>query len=96
MIAVGISASGRQKNVDDYFTAGGSMGGWLGTILVGLSIAASLFSGISFLFYPAVVYSGGIVLFVGVTFVCMPIAYLTLLWFLPLSRARRDTSLRNH
>ena len=80
---MGILASGRQKDVDDYFTAGGSMGGWLGTILVGLSIAASLFSGISFLFYPAVVYSGGIVLFIGVTFVCMPIAYLTLLWFLP-------------
>ncbi|MEX2170094.1 MAG: hypothetical protein WD851_12355 [Pirellulales bacterium] len=91
MIAVGISASGRQKDADDYFTAGGSMGGWFGTVLVGLSIAATLFSGISFLFYPAVMYNGGIVLFVGVTFVCMPVAFLTLRWFLPRYLGRGGT-----
>src|SRR5688572_12765292 len=83
MVIIGLLASGRQKDVDDYFTAGGSMRGWFGNILVGLSIAATLFSGISFIFYPAVVYSGGLVLFVGVTFVCMPVTYLVLRWFLP-------------
>ncbi|MEX0612039.1 MAG: hypothetical protein WD738_22470 [Pirellulales bacterium] len=83
MIAVGLATRGRQRDVDDYFTAGGRMSGWLGTWLVGLSIAATLFSGISFIFYPAVVYNGGFVLFVGVTLVCMPAAYFTLQWFLP-------------
>ena len=83
MIVVGLATSGRQKDADDYFTAGGSLGGWFGTILVGLSIAATLFSGISFMFYPAVMYNGGIVLFVGVTFVSMPVAYIVLRWFLP-------------
>ena len=37
----------------------------------------------SFLFYPAVMYNGGIVLFVGVDFVCMPVALFVLQWFLP-------------
>jgi sodium-coupled monocarboxylate transporter 8/12 len=83
VIIVGLATRGRQRDANDYFTAGGLMSGWFGSLLVGLSIAATLFSGISFLFYPAVVYSGGLVLFVGVTFVCMPIAFYTLKWFLP-------------
>jgi SSS family transporter len=83
MIAVGLATRGRQRDVDDYFTAGGRMSGWLSTLLVGLSIAATLFSGISFIFYPAVMYNGGLVLLVGVTLVCMPVAYFVLRWFLP-------------
>jgi sodium-coupled monocarboxylate transporter 8/12 len=81
MIVVGLASRGRQRNANEYFTAKGLMSGSLGTLLVGLSLA--LFSGVSFLYYPAVVYNGGIVLFVGVTFICMPLALVGLRWFLP-------------
>lgn len=57
------------------------LSGSLGTLIVGLSLA--LFSGVSFLFYPAVMYNGGLVLFLGVAFVSMPAAYFVLQWFLP-------------
>ncbi|HVT30491.1 MAG TPA: hypothetical protein VHE81_20950 [Lacipirellulaceae bacterium] len=83
MIVVGLASRGRQRDANDYFTASGMMRGLLGTVLVGLSIAATLFSGISFIFYPAVTYSTGIVLFAGVALVCMPVAFLALQWFLP-------------
>lgn len=82
-IAIGIAARGRHKDSHDYFTAGGQMGGRFASILVGLSVAATLFSGISFLAYPSVMYDGGIVVFVGTALVGMPVAYLTLRWFLP-------------
>ena len=73
IVAIGLATRGRQKDADDYFMASGMMSGWFGTLLVGLSLA--LFSGVSFLFYPAVVYNGGIVLFIGVALVSMPAAY---------------------
>ena len=82
-IAVGLASRGRQRDADDYFTAGGGMSNWFGSVLVGLSVAATLFSGISFLAYPAVIYNGGLVLFIGVTLVCMPVAFFVLRWFLP-------------
>ena len=81
-IAVGLACRGPQRDADDYFTAKGRLGGRIGALLVGLSVAATLFSGISFLAYPAVIYRGGIVLFLGVTLVCMPVAYVVLRWFL--------------
>lgn len=82
-IAAGLWFRGRQETTGDYFTASGGLGGLLGSILVGLSIAATLFSGISFLSYPSVIFSDGIVLFMGVALICMPMAWLVLLWFLP-------------
>ena len=81
IVAIGLSTRGRQNDADDYFMASGMMSGPFGTLLVGLSLA--LFSGVSFLFYPAVVYGGGIVLFFGVACVSMPVAYFVLRWFLP-------------
>jgi SSS family solute:Na+ symporter len=83
MIAVGLATRGKQETADDYFIAGGMMRGWLSTLIVGLSIAATLFSGISFIFYPAETYRGGLVLFMGVAFVSMPVAYFVLRSFLP-------------
>lgn len=83
IITLGLATRGRQDSADDYFIAGGMMRGWLSTVIVGLSIAATLFSGISFIFYPAETYRGGIVLFVGVSLVSMPVAFLTLSYFLP-------------
>ena len=79
-MALGLATRGRQQDADDYFMASGMMSGSFGTLLVGLSLA--LFSGVSFLFYPAVVYSGGVVLFIGVACVSMPVAYFVLRWFL--------------
>jgi len=83
VITIGLANRGRQETADDYFVAGGMMRGWLSTLVVGLSIAATLFSGISFIFYPAVTYSGGLVLFMGVSLVSMPVAFFSLRWFLP-------------
>ncbi len=83
MIAIGIAARGRQQSANDYFTAGGGLSGFFGSILVGLSLAATLFSGISFLSYPSVIYSTGLTLLTGVVLVSMPIAWLVLRWFLP-------------
>lgn len=83
MIAVGLATRGRQESADDYFIAGGMMRGWLSTLIVGLSIASTLFSGISFIFYPAETYRGGLVMFMGVAFVSMPVAFFTLQYFLP-------------
>lgn len=83
VIAIGLRARGKQEDAADYFTAGGGLGSKFGSLLVGLSIAATLFSGISFLAYPSVVYVHGVILFAGVAIVCMPVAWLVLWWFLP-------------
>ena len=81
-LGVGIACRGKQEDANDYFTAGGQMRGGLQTVLVGLSIAATLFSGVSFLAYPSVIYSGGTVLLVGL--LTFPLAWVTLrYWFLP-------------
>jgi sodium-coupled monocarboxylate transporter 8/12 len=81
-IATGILCRGKQEDTDDYFTTKGGMGGFFASILVGLSIAATLFSGISFLAYPSLVYSNGIGILFGV--VNFFIAWVVLVfWFLP-------------
>ena len=59
-VYLGIRCRGKQDSIDDYFTAGGGLRGPLATVLVGLSIAATLFSGISFLAYPSMTYSNGL------------------------------------
>lgn len=83
-VAAGLLSRGSRANTQEYFTAGGGMGSAFGTLIVGLSIAATLFSGISFINYPSVVYSSGVLLFIGIAFVCMPAAYVILRWwFLP-------------
>ncbi len=81
-VAIGISAKGRQSGANDYFTAAGGMSGAFASILVGLSIASTFFSGISFIAVPGIVYREGI----GLVFalLCLPVCWLVLrLWFLP-------------
>ena len=80
-LGIGIAYRGKQDNAEDYFMAGGGMRSSFQTILVGFSIAATLFSGISFVMYPATVYKKGIaVVFVLISF---PIAWIVLrYWFL--------------
>lgn len=83
-VIVGFAAKGKQETADDYFMAGGGLKSAFGTVLVGLSIAATLFSGISFIAYPSVVYSVGLILLMNVMIIGMPVAWLVLrFWFLP-------------
>src|SRR5688500_13017413 len=82
MIVAGIACRGRQEDADDYFTAGGGLGGWFGSLLVGLSIAATLFSGISFIAFPSVVFSSGLKILAAM--LSFPLAWVVLTyWFLP-------------
>lgn len=84
MVAVGMLARGKDEDAEDYFTAGGTLNNWFNTIVVGLSIAGTFFSGISFISYPSVVYSHGILLPVWGLLVGMPLYYVVLrFWFLP-------------
>lgn len=81
-IGVGIACRGKQTDADDYFTANGKMSGIFQSLLVGLSIAATFFSGISFLGYPSVTYKYGTAILLGL--VTFPLAWLVLrFWFLP-------------
>lgn len=81
-ITVGVMNRGKQTKADDYFTARGEMTSVFQSLIVGLSLAATLFSGISFLAYPSLVYSHGLVILVGLA--CFPLAYITVVyWFLP-------------
>ncbi len=81
-MGVGIAFRGKQDNADDYFQAGGRFSSNFQLILVGFSIAATLFSGISFLSYPSVTYGTGIrMLLVLVSFpACWALLHF---WFLP-------------
>jgi len=80
--ATGILCKGKQEDADDYFTNKGRMGGVISSIIVGLSIAATMFSGISFLAYPSVVYQNGIGFLLGVLNLFIAWAILVF-WFLP-------------
>lgn len=81
-VTLGITCRGKQRDVNDYFTGGGSLGGRLGTLLIGLSIAATLFSGISFLAYPSVIYTSGLQVF-PVILSLIPSYFILRYWFLP-------------
>lgn len=81
-VIVGIASRGRQEDASDYFTGQGLFSGWFGSLLVGLSIAATLFSGISLLSYPAVIYGGGTELLLALPLFAVMWAILTF-WFLP-------------
>jgi len=81
-IAVGVAYSGRQKGAADYFVAGGGMHGWFNTTIVGLSLAATLFSGISFFMLPSIIYEGGTAFILSL--LTLPLAWVVLkYWFLP-------------
>ena len=82
--AVGLLSRGRGEDAEEYFVAAGSLNTWFESVMVGLSIAATFFSGISFIAYPSVVYAHGLVLPAWGLLVCLPIQYAILrYWFLP-------------
>lgn len=63
MIACGIILRGRQESAEDYFAGGGLLGGRISRIMVGLSIAATYFSGISFIAIPSIAIANGTKIF---------------------------------
>lgn len=82
IIIVGIACRGKQDDIRDYFTAKDGLTGKLGMLMIGLSIGATLFSGLSFVAYPSIFYTHGVT--VLAVLVCFPAAYLFLrFWFLP-------------
>ncbi len=82
MVAIGIASRGKQEDAGDYFTAERGFSRLLGVILIGLSIAATFFSGISFLVYPSVIYSNGLAILLGL--LLLPICWVVVgYWFLP-------------
>lgn len=79
-VALGLWYGGRQSDTEDYFTGGGKMAGPFQSVLVGLSIAATLFSGISFLAYPSIVFQHGLAVAVGL--MSFPLCWVFMRFFL--------------
>ncbi|WP_221031981.1 sodium:solute symporter family transporter [Actomonas aquatica] len=91
IVAVGIRFRGRQDDINDYFTAQSGFGGWLGTLLVGLSLGATVFSALSFVAYPSIVITHGATVLMSM--VGFPVAYVVLrYWFLPRYLATKSSS----
>lgn len=91
IVAVGIIYRGRQDDIRDYFTAQNGFAGSLGTIMVGLSLGATLFSALSFVAFPSIVYTYGVTSLTAL--LGYPAAYLVLrFWFLPRYLARAQNS----
>lgn len=82
MVLIGIACRGKQENESDYFTGHGGFSRFWGSVLVGLSIAATFFSGISMLAYPSIAYQKGIVVLMAAV-VLSAAGLLTYQWFLP-------------
>lgn len=90
IVTVGIVCRGKQDDINDYFTAHGGFKGKMGMVIVGLSLGATFFSGLSFIVYPSIFYTYGITVLSGL--IGFPATYLFMrLWFLPryLARAGR-------
>ncbi len=82
VVWAGLSSRGKKGNSDEYFTAKGGFVGKLGVIMVGLSMAATLFSGISFVVYTSTAFSRGAQ--IGIAVLGLPLAWAVLrYWFLP-------------
>ena len=81
-IISGIAMRGRQEGSDDYFTAHGQLAGPFQSILIGLSITATFFSGVSFLALPGLAFreGWGFLCVIPGLVVCLWIARS---WFLP-------------
>lgn len=76
---VGILSRGKQEKTGDFFISKGTLPGPLGSLIVGLSIAATFFSGISLLAYPSVVIKHGLVIYA--TVVTFIINYFLIVYF---------------
>lgn len=77
-VGVGLLSARGQKSLGDYFLAGRGMG----SVMVGMSILAALFSGISYLAGPADVYKNGFAFAYAVLAFFIATPFVTL-WMLP-------------
>jgi Na+/proline symporter len=82
VVTAGLLSRGRQASGEDYFTAGGAMQGFLGTAIVGLSVAATFFSGITFVALPSVIISDGLKVLL-VFGALVPSLFIVSYWFIP-------------
>jgi len=91
IVAIGVLYRGKQDDINDYFTAQRGFAGAGGVVLVGLSLGATMFSALSFVAYPSIVYTYGITAMSSL--IGFPVAYLVLrFWFLPRYLARPQRS----
>ncbi|HRI81873.1 MAG TPA: hypothetical protein PLF88_05515 [Opitutaceae bacterium] len=82
IVGVGLRYRGRSGDAVDFFSARAGFRGMFGSVVVGLSLAATLFSGISFVVYTSTAFSDGIRILLGI--VGLFFAWVVLrFWFLP-------------
>lgn len=82
VVWAGLASRGRSGDSDAYFTSKGGFRGRLGMVLVGFSMAATLFSGVSYVIYTSVAFSDGAGIVVSM--LGFPITWAILrFWFLP-------------
>lgn len=82
VITAGLMSRGKQDSAEDYFASSGTMKGLLGMVMVGLSIAATFFSGISFVAIPSIVIDSGTKIFL-IFGSLIPCSLLVYFWFIP-------------
>ena len=87
MAAMGVFFSRRNKSTDDYFRGGGKLPWWA----VSLSIYATMFSSITFLSVPAMVYHSDM-RYLPLTFGILLMAPIVVKWYLPFFRRLNLTS----
>jgi len=81
-VTIGIVFRGKQDDIKEYFTAHDGLKGKMGMTILGLSLGATFFSGLSFIVYPSIFYTYGVTVLSGL--IGFPAIYLFMrLWFLP-------------
>ena len=91
VVGVGVRYRGRHDNTRDYFTTQGGFAGVLGSIIVGLSVGATLFSGLSFVAIPSNAFTFGVTAMSGL-FMWPLFYFLMRYWFLPRYLAKPQNS----
>ncbi len=82
VVWAGLASRGKSGDSDAYFTSKGGFTGRLGMVMVGFSMAATLFSGVSYVIYTSVGFSDGAG--IAVSMLGFPITWVLLrFWFLP-------------
>ena len=82
VVWAGLANRGKKEDSDEFFTSKGGFTGRLGMVMVGFSMAATLFSGVSYVIYTSVAFSAGAGIVMGM--LAFPIMWALLrFWFLP-------------
>tara|TARA_B110000305_G_scaffold134099_2_gene149675 strand:+ start:14348 stop:15838 length:1491 start_codon:yes stop_codon:yes gene_type:complete len=82
VVWAGLASRGKKGDSEEFFTSKGAFTGRLGMIMVGFSMAATLFSGVSYVIYTSVGFSSGAGIVMGM--LGFPLTWALLrFWFLP-------------